>query len=216
MRAALGAELMVAYPGVWLADGVWATHGHYLDAHSAAPSIECMTAAALGFVRRRPPPAASSPADYEAVLAPTYRLYFEIAQRPRLERLADAGKALVRHVEIGLGVRDGPRRGRQRTLGGARLGTVEGELRRPGVLPFGAVLERLGIDAEHVLFGHTHRTGPLPGDRPALWRTRAGIQLWNTGSWVDDGTPGEAARGYAPGTVTLVEDGRPRFVHALG
>ena len=26
-----GAE--VRYPGVWLSEGVWATHGHYLDRH---------------------------------------------------------------------------------------------------------------------------------------------------------------------------------------
>lgn len=27
------ARTRVAYPGVWLGDGIWATHGHYLDRH---------------------------------------------------------------------------------------------------------------------------------------------------------------------------------------
>jgi hypothetical protein len=96
---------------------------------------------------------------------------------------------------------------------------VEGELRRPGVLPFSAVLERLGIEANHVLFGHTHRTGPLPGDSDALWRTPAGTRLWNTGSWVYERLvcePAGPVSPYWPGTVTLIEDGRPRFVRTLG
>jgi len=33
------ARLDVAYPGVWLADGVYATHGHYVDRHSTVPSF---------------------------------------------------------------------------------------------------------------------------------------------------------------------------------
>jgi hypothetical protein len=219
IRAALGTEMIVAYPGVWLADGVWATHGHYLDVHSAAPTVECVAAALVGLVRSRPPSAAITPADYEAVLAPTYRLYFGIAQRRRLERLADAGKALVRATERTLGTRDAV--GRRRcspNLGGGRYGTVPGEVRRPGVLPLAAVLERLGVEAEHVLFGHTHRTGPLPADPAAMWRTRTGIQLWNTGSWIYEPRLCEVAGPdgpYWPGTVTLVEDGVPRVVRTL-
>jgi 3',5'-cyclic AMP phosphodiesterase CpdA len=219
IRAALGTELVVAYPGVWLADGVWATHGHYLDAHSAAPTVECMAAALVGLARRRRLPAAATPCDYEAVLSPTYRLYFEIAQRRRLERLADAGKALVRATERVLGVRDGAgRRPRSPALGGGRLGTVRGEVRRPGILPLEAVLDRLGVEAEHVLFGHTHRTGPLPTDPAAMWRTSGGTQLWNTGSWVYEPRlcqPGGPDGAYWPGTVVLVEDGVPRAVRAL-
>jgi hypothetical protein len=32
------------------------------------------------------------------------------------------------------------------------------------------VVERLGVDAEWVVFGHVHRLGPLPGDLEARWR----------------------------------------------
>jgi predicted phosphodiesterase len=219
IRSLVGTEVLVAYPGVWLGNGVWATHGHYLDAHSATPTVECVAAAAVAFARRRSPLRAVSPADYEAILSPTYRLYFEIAQRRRLERLADVGKAVVRALERGVGVREAAdQKRRPPTFGKGRLGAVEGELRRPGVLPLGAVLERLGVEADHVLFGHTHRTGPLPGDVEALWRTPSGARLWNTGSWVYERgvcVPAGPAGPYWPGTVTLIEGGRPRFVRAL-
>jgi predicted phosphodiesterase len=221
IRALLGTELVVAYPGVWLAAGVWATHGHYMDAHSAVPSLEALASVAAGAARRRPARAALTPEDYEAVLAPMYRLYFEIAQRPRLEQLADAGKALVRRVESAAGARHAAGEpGRRPQLGGGRLGTAEGEVRRPGVLPFGAVLDRLRVEAEHVVFGHTHRTGPLPADPAPVWRTRAGTRLWNTGSWVFEDALTRATGGahgpYWPGTVLMLEDGVPRIERVLG
>jgi hypothetical protein len=171
---------------------------------------------------------ARSAADYEAVLAPTYGLYFEIAQRPRLQGLGDRGKALVRTVETFLGTRDpapelraGPNSPPRHAvhLGGGRLGTAPGELRRPGVRPFTLVLERLGVEADHVLFGHTHRTGPLPGDDPGTWRLASGTALWNTGSWVYEpayvGSHGSSSA-YWPGTlVTLDGSGPPRIRRLL-
>jgi hypothetical protein len=74
------------------------------------------------------------------------------------------------------------------------------------------VLELLGVEAEHVLFGHTHRTGPVAGDDARAWVTPAGTALHNTGSWVYEPAyvaGGDTASPYWPGTVTLVEDGRP-------
>jgi len=222
LRARLGAELLVAYPSWRPAPHVWATHGHYLDAHSAAPTLECVLAALTGLARGRPAMRAHSAADYEAVLAPTYELYFQIAQRAALQELADAGKRLVRRVETRLGTR-GARpadAGDARQLGGGRLGTAPGELRRPGLLPFGLVLERLGVEADHVLFGHTHRTGPLPGDDAARWQGPGGASLWNTGSWVYEpdyiGTLGSRSP-YWPGTVVTIEgSGAPQIHRLLG
>ena len=46
------------------------------------------------------------------------------------------------------------------------------------------VLRRLGVTAPHVLFGHTHRSGPVARDDPREWTTPAGSRLVNTGSWV--------------------------------
>src|SRR4051794_3818441 len=81
IRGLLGRELVVAYPGWRVADGIWATHGHYLDAHSSAPTLECASAALVGLARRRPAGRARCPADYEAVLGPAYAVYHGIAQR---------------------------------------------------------------------------------------------------------------------------------------
>ncbi|MCW2967924.1 MAG: hypothetical protein JWM71_1696, partial [Solirubrobacteraceae bacterium] len=62
--------------------------------------------------------------------------------------------------------------------------------------------------AETIVFGHTHRTGPLPSDDRAEW---AG--LINAGSWVLDGhlVGAEAARSpYWPGgAVHVGSDGVP-------
>ena len=47
--------------------------------------------------------------------------------------------------------------------------------------------EVLAPGAAHVIFGHTHRPGPLPGDEQAEWTTLSGTRLWNTGSWLYEG-----------------------------
>jgi len=82
----------------------------------------------------------------------------------------------------------------------------------------GEVVARLQIDARHVIFGHTHRSGPLPDDDPGEWRLAGGGRLLNTGCWVyesmyldrDWGSP------YWPGGAAIVDDdGPPRFVRLL-
>src|SRR5829696_4873126 len=42
-------DLTLAYPGVWLRDDVYATHGHYLDWHNTVPTIEVL---AIGIAQR--------------------------------------------------------------------------------------------------------------------------------------------------------------------
>jgi hypothetical protein len=92
------------------------------------------------------------------------------------------------------------------------------ELRRAGLLAMGEVAARLGLGDAYVVFGHTHRTGPLPTDPPSEWLGRGGARLVNTGSWVYDAifltsTPGESP--YWPGTCVLVEDSGPPQVRRL-
>jgi len=126
----------------------------------------------------------------------------------------------VRRAERRLGVRGAgaPAGGGRLRLRGGRLGTAPGELRRPGLLPFRRVLARLGVDAEHVLFGHTHRTGPLAGDDPAFWEGPHGVALWNTGSWVHEpeyvGGLGRRSP-YWPGTVVTIEGSAAPRIHRL-
>jgi hypothetical protein len=69
-----------------------------------------------------------------------------------------------------------------------------------------------------VVFGHTHRPGPLPGDPESVWRCRGGTALWNTGSWVyDPGRVGAHDRGspYWPGTLVTLEGSDPPRLHHL-
>ena len=97
-------------------------------------------------------------------------------------------------------------------LGPLRADISIGELRRAGLLAMGEVAARLDLGDAYVVFGHTHRAGPLPGDRESEWRGRGGARLVNSGCWTYDSVfvtaaPGESP--YWPGTCVLVEDSTP-------
>jgi predicted phosphodiesterase len=103
-------------------------------------------------------------------------------------------------------------------LGPLRTDISGEELRKAGLRAIGDVAEGLGLGAAHVVFGHTHRTGPLPGDEQDEWRTPAGGRLYNTGSWTYASifltdTPGESP--YWPGGAVLVEDEGPPLLRRL-
>jgi hypothetical protein len=69
-----------------------------------------------------------------------------------------------------------------------------------------------------VIFGHTHRPGPLPGDDPAEWTSVSGSRLWNSGSWLHESAfvRTGADSPYWPGTVlTLEDEGPPRIENVL-
>ncbi len=92
------------------------------------------------------------------------------------------------------------------------------ELRRAGLRAMSEVAARVGLGDAYVIFGHTHRAGPLPGDDADEWGppphgTQTGAaRLLNVGCWTYDSifltdTPGESP--YWPGTCAIVEDGGP-------
>ena len=145
-------RLELAYPGVWLRPDVYATHGHYLDCHIGVRTFECFARAVSERIVRRA--GYATPEDYEAVLAPLYRLFYRTAQWSWAWPGVRLGKALIRSVE-------GPERR------GSRL--------EPGMRAMARVVETLCIGADHVLFGHLHH--------PGEWRTRDGVRLVNTGTW---------------------------------
>ena len=93
------------------------------------------------------------------------------------------------------------------------------ELRRAGLLAMGRVAEALAPGAEHLLFGHTHRPGPLPGDDEAEWTGLSGTRLWNCGSWYLEAAfvANRAERSpYWPGTIAWLDaDGPPRLDNVL-
>ena len=71
---------------------------------------------------------------------------------------------------------------------------------------------RLGVSAGCVLFGHTHRAGPLPADDPREWRTASGTRLINAGSWVHEPAfiGSDPARSpYRGGFAVVVDDDGP-------
>jgi len=230
------ARLRIAYPGIWLREDVYATHGHYLDLHLSLPRVECVAAAA---VRRMtgdlPDPA--TPKDYERILRPIYGLAFGAAQSlPRRARRRDLGPSEAAW-ELLAGDRPGRTRGRRLKARAARAAfpaavagvnrllrahfdsDISGEaIFRSGVEAATEMARRLGVDGGHVITGHTHRGGPRPAEGP--WRLPGGGELHNTGNWVFSTPlhrPGTPPNAYWPGTVTWVEDsGPPRRVELLG
>lgn len=212
----------IAYPGVWVRDDVYATHGHYLDVHNTTPSFERIAIGAVQRFAGRVPNGALRPDDYEAALAPVYALAYSLAQNPVAGRgvrhsdrsarvwqtLAADGRPSLR-VRVGLGVAVG-------ALNAAGLGPLDPDLSGPALRSSAlrgmrTVVERLGIDASYVVFGHTHRSGPHAGDDG--WDG-----LVNTGSWIlepmflgDD----PHASPYFPGHVALVRESGPPELRRL-
>lgn len=232
-------ELTVAYPGIWLRDDVYATHGHYLDVHLTVPRVECLIAAAVErFGTRVGSGGPTDPADYEAICAPIYALAHALAQNARA-RPAIRRNNLSRHVWT-LATANGEASRAERLRGtlvgrvaipaavgainAAGLGPFDPELtgerlRRAGLAAIGEVTRRLGVDDGHVIFGHTHRAGPLPADDEAAWALPGGGRLTNSGTWVDEDVfvdDDGAASPYWPGRVVWLDDsGPPRLTQEL-
>jgi predicted phosphodiesterase len=231
-----GVELAIAYPGLWIRPDVYAMHGHYLDCHTTVPRVDCLLAAIAIAAVGRVPQRGAAPADYEAVLAPVYDFAYEYAQSAAARGPA-AGRdgGLWRRVHaFGWGRVTGGGGGgvqgvAQLALAGVAaagalgaIGLARGQrfsldlspaaFGRAGVRAAAEVVRRLGIDAPHVIFGHTHRAGPLEGD--ADWATG----LVNAGSWayepalIGDRGPGDP---YWPGHCVLVGDSGPPELRLL-
>jgi Calcineurin-like phosphoesterase len=250
------ARVVSAYPGLWVRPDVYATHGHYLDFHLTVPTLERLSVGAMSRVLGRPADAFHGVEDYEAVSAPAF------AWRDAVARDGRTGNALNGVSMVGawraLGGDSRGRSGRRslRTralvaafplavaalnragLGPLRADVSSGELRRAGLAAMGQVAARLGLGDAYVVFGHTHRAGPLPGDHEQEWRgptprsdpphgapngrgaqrLASGARLVNAGCWTYapvfvTSNPGESP--YWPGTCVLVEDSGPPVLQRL-
>ncbi len=217
-------EVVLGYPGVWLRDDVYATHGHYLDVHLSVPRMECVIASALArFASSTRDGDRLTPDSYEAALAPIYAFGYSMVQGAQ-GRAVTRGGNLSRTVwsrsgrrspsglAIGLAIPAAVAALNGIGLGPFRADISAVELRRAGLRAMADVLRALRIDADHVIFGHTHRAGPLPGETEGWWLA-GGTQLTNTGSWlheevfVRDSGPSNP---YWPGRITwLGRDGSP-------
>ena len=228
-----GATLSIAYPGIWLRDDVYATHGHYMDCHMSLPRLECLAAAAV-MRAFGPLPERPGPADYERVLRPVYGLTYSLAQSGQARRATRPSERAWRAVSGRNGNRGRAGRAAVRAAIGAaipasvwglnRLLRADFEpdisaaaITRSGIAAATELAERVGVDASHVITGHTHRGGP--GEGEAEWELPGGGRLHNPGSWVFASAfhrPGTPPGPYWPGTVTWVEDeGAPRHVRLL-
>jgi hypothetical protein len=227
------ANVVLAYPGVWIRPDVYAIHGHYLDCHLTVPRTDAVLAALMKALTGGIPAGGATPDHYEAALAPLYAFSFNLAQaaapasagaRPPAARL---GKLLARQGwhQLKSQLRGG--RARDRVLGGAALAALLAAINRSGLGSFkmdlsseelgraslramAEVVKRLGIDADHVIFGHTHRAGPLDGE-PG-WSVPGGPRLLNPGGWVySPALVGNAAHRspYWPGRVAFVGESGP-------
>jgi hypothetical protein len=207
------ARVRVHYPGVWLSERVWATHGHYLDRHLLP---EVAFGIARGMLGRLPRDGAT-PADYEGGPSATRVEALLTRWLPRpLAALVDDAAELLRAATM-------PRiprllmNHRLAPLTAALLGA---QMRRAAMPALGRVVHRLGVDADWVLFGHVHRGGPLAGEDPAGWRGPGGSPaIANTGSWVYEPLLVHGAsppHPYWPGGAIVLEDGaEPRVLGLL-
>jgi hypothetical protein len=183
-------QVEVHYPGLWLADGVWATHGHYLNNYLRPISSWGL------HPRTRLQPA--TPAAFEY-----------IPKHPAAPHLRDGlppERWLDRHIPSRLA-----------PLTARMLGN---QMQRHALPAFVLTTQALGVEADWAIFGHVHRRGPRDGDNRELWSApRGSPRIVNTGCWryepvvVHGGGPDG---GYWPGgAVTLGEDGVPRSVGLL-
>jgi hypothetical protein len=223
------ARVRVAYPGVWLRDDVYAIHGHYGDRHNTVPIVERLGAGLTVRLAGEPAGGPRRAEDYEAALAPMYAWIDAVAQGGGLRGSGSDGSFQIkawraigdRSRRRSLGRRAGAAAfpavvaGLNRAgLGPLNADVSAAELRRAALSAFTEVLTRLEVPAAHVIFGHTHRAGPLPADDRAEWG-----RLLNTGSWVYEpgylgDSPGDSP--YRPGFAALVsDDGPPELVNLL-
>jgi predicted phosphodiesterase len=235
------ALLRVAYPGLWVRPDVYATHGHYLDCHLTVPTLERLSVGAMARLLGRPASTFDCVDDYEAITAPVFAWRDAVARdAPTGAVFNGAATITAWHALRGEGGRR--RRGYASVLRRLRGAAIAGafpvavaalnragmgplradvstsELRRAGLLAMGEVAARLQLGDAYVVFGHTHRTGPLPGDDRHEWRGREGARLVNCGSWTYapiflTATPGESP--YWPGVCVLVDDDGPPRIERL-
>lgn len=233
-EAAKPAELELAYPGIWLRDDVYAFHGHYADVHATVPTFERLAAGTMARYVAKLPASGATADDYEAVLSPLYAWLHALTQRAD-HTVVTVGGGASAGTYARLTARDRHRRPGTLALGLGYRAAVLG-LNRVGLGPLDAslsptalrrgylagireVIARLEIGAGHVIWGHSHRSGPWPGDDASEWTTPAGARIHNTGSWVYQPhflTPESNRSPYWPGTaVEVSDDGPPRLVGLL-
>ncbi len=209
------ARVSVRYPGVWLDEGVWATHGHYLDRHLLPESAFGLARGLLG----RLPRDGATPDDYERAGGPSVtriESYLLRALPRRLAKVVEDLAELARAATMPVA----PQRFLHPRMARLTAWALGAQMRRASIPALARVVHRLGVQANCVLFGHVHRLGPLPGDRLPDWRGPDGaLKIVNTGSWTYEPLLVHNARPphpYWPGGAVLIAHGQdPRALGLL-
>jgi predicted phosphodiesterase len=205
------AQTSVHYPGAWLATGVWATHGHYLDPHLLPES-----AFGLPRGRLRGPAGHAGIADYERP-----RRRRRHSRHATLDRLLARPLATV--LEMGIDLLRAatvpwvPLALKELRLAPLTATLMDLQMRHGAVPAIERVARRLGVEADWVVFGHVHRRGPMEGEEWAAGP--GGMRTINPGSWLYEPLLLDRARPphpYWPGGAVLLEPGRkPRTIGLL-
>ena len=237
-------QLTLAYPGLRLRDDVYATHGHYLDLHLTIPRLESIAASAMGRITKLGHDAHSAAdyetilaplyAFYAGLAqgASAAALAGGSSFSRRVWQWASDGRgaenpdpALVATRERASAVATRFLLGRVTIPGAVAALTCSASApsaqrsparssAAPGSMRWRAWPRRSRPGRRHVVFGHTHRPGPLARDDLPEWTTASGTRLWNSGSWLHEGAFVRSAKDspYWPGTVLTVEDDGPPAV----
>ena len=185
------------------------------------PTFERLGAGVDGARRRPAADEAATPDDYEALLAPLYAWLHVVARHTRTGFGAERTRGSQNAWRVLTAKGPRPLRAARCSPPAFPLAVAAAEPRRPRAgaarrlagraaprrrCGDGRGRRRLGVDARWVLFGHTHRAGPLRARRPGEWG-----RLVNTGSWVHEEAflGGEPANSpYWPGTAVEVGPSR--------
>ena len=211
---ALGpARVDLRYPGVWLGNATYATHGHYLDKH-------LLPVSPFGLFRslgRHPRTATVADYEHGPHVTGVESLLTSFLPR-RVAALIDDLVGGLRGVAMAA-IPSVTRLPLVRRVGGpVGARALSFQMRRSAIPALLHVLRRMEVDAHTIVFGHVHRLGPLGGDDPAPWGANGRPRVLNTGSWIWEPLllyRASPPHPYWPGGAVVIEDGEPRAVGLL-
>jgi UDP-2,3-diacylglucosamine pyrophosphatase LpxH len=219
------AQVSCSYPGFWVSDRIWATHGHYLDRHLIPETAFGLRRSAIRrrLGRQGPPDNVRGAAiEYEwARRRNATRRRRGTSRRGYAARLRDRPLATLLESAAAMtrmrAMPQVPHLMMRANLAPITARLVDAQMRGAAMPAMAEVAQRLGVDADWILFGHAHRLGPR--DEPAWQPAPDGPRLLNTGAWVFEPVlidRVEPPHPYWPGGAVIVEPGaEPRAVGLL-